>query len=392
MPIVFIHGVSVRKEHDYYAPSEKTRESLIRSILLPGLAPANAKIFNPYWGGSAAQLAWQGKSLPTTRTEQLGSADVLIQRVAEEALIEIGPNVPNEHILPTLARKKGLGRAIDVLWPAASLRQNEADAGAFAEVAAGAAKLAEANEHPAWLDDVTNNVDFTERLLREVEVDSPPPSGDMETLGARDWWNAAVEGATHLAISAAAAASNPAVRAVRPALNEKITYFVGDVFCYLRSREKNQENCPIVKEVGKAIRDAAALRTPTDPSKPPTDPLIIIGHSMGGNIAYDLLTSFLKDVRCDLFLTVGSQVGLFEELKLFKCSVESSKNPNLVMRPANVNRWVNVFDLADVFSYCGKPIFKDIEDYEFSSGETVLTAHGAYLLQPRFYKRLKARI
>lgn len=392
MPIVFIHGVSVRKEHDYYAPSERIRESLIRSILLPGLAPVSAKIFNPYWGDFAAHLAWEGKSLPTTKTEQLGSADVLIQKVAEEALIELGPNVPNERILPTLARKKGLGRAIDVLWPAAALKQKDTDAGVFAEVAAAAVRLAEADNHPAWLDEVANNVEFTERLLREVKAHSPPPAEGVEALGGQDWWNAAVEGAKQVATSAAAVATNPVIRAVRPAVNEKVAYFVGDVFCYLRSREKNRENCPIVNEVGAAIRAAAALRTPAVPKEPPIDPLIIIGHSMGGNIAYDLLTSFHKDVQCDLFLTVGSQVALFEELKLFGCSDVAVKAPQLVTRPSNVHRWVNVFDLADVFSYCGKPIFKDIEDYEFSSGETVLTAHGAYLLQPRFYKRLKARI
>ena len=385
MPIVYVHGVSVRMEHDYYAPSEKTRESLMRSILLPGFAPANSKIFNPYWGNLAASLAWDGKSLPTGTDEHLGPADVLVQKVAEEAMIEVG-SVDPERLLPTLARKKGLGRAIDVLWPAAAVGQKPADADAFGQAGAVAAKLAEENDHPEWLDEVADNAAFTERLLQEIKKKSAPAAARAdEALGLQDWWNSTVEGAKKLATSAAAAVTNPAVRAVRPALNEKITYFVGDVFCYLRSREKNKENCPIVKVVGTAIRGAAALRKADDP-------LVVIGHSMGGNICYDLLTSYLKDVECDLFLTVGSQVGLFEELKLFNSSDTGIKHPKQVKRPANVKRWINVFDLADVFSYSGTAMFDGIEEYDFSSGETVVTAHGAYLLQPRFYQRLKARL
>lgn len=385
MPVVFVHGVSVRKEHDYYAPSEKTRDSLLRGILLPKLAPPTTAIFNPYWGDRAAQLAWQGKSLPSERTEKLGSSNEIVQRVAEEALIELGPGTKPERLLPELARKKGLPRAIDALWPAAALKQKDSDTDEFAKVAAAAAALAEKDPHPAWLNEVANNELFTERLLQETKKVMPPTTGAVDVLGIQDWWNAAVDGGKQLATSAAAAVLNPAVRAVRPAVNEKITYFVGDVFCYLRSREKNGKDCPIVKTIGDAIQNASSLRSPADP-------LIIIGHSMGGNISYDLLTNFMSDVKCDLFLTVGSQVALFEELKLFTKSDPAIKFPKQIGRPANVTRWINVFDLADVFSYQGKAVFGGIEDYEYSSGETVLTAHGAYLLQPNFYKRLKARI
>ena len=37
MPIVFVHGVSVRKEHDYYQPSEKTRNEFFRQIAVRGV-------------------------------------------------------------------------------------------------------------------------------------------------------------------------------------------------------------------------------------------------------------------------------------------------------------------------------------------------------------------
>jgi dienelactone hydrolase len=76
--------------------------------------------------------------------------------------------------------------------------------------------------------------------------------------------------------------------------------FVGDVFKYLQNSGKVGDEGPIVKIVSDAFRNADEIRRKTK------EPLVILGHSMGGNIAYDILTHFPPDLQCDLFLTVGA--------------------------------------------------------------------------------------
>jgi hypothetical protein len=53
------------------------------------------------------------------------------------------------------------------------------------------------------------------------------------------------------------------------------------------------------------------------------EPLVVLTHSMGGQIFYDLVTHFLprmpehRGIRIDYWCAAASQVGLFEELGLF---------------------------------------------------------------------------
>lgn len=402
MPVVFVHGVSVRREHDYYGPSEKTRDAMFRQLTLPliaqGINPAAVAISNPYWGGQAATFAWNRASLPQQAVESFGTADDLLTRTAEEAVIELGaaPNqVDPSLVLTKLAREKTLARAIDVLWSSTGLAGEVTDsAEALAALGLKAQRYALANPQPPWLAQVASDIDFADKLLAHVEAWKDPQavatSGtavpELEAFGAAEVWNQITAVAGQLGTAAAAAVTNPIVQMVRPSFNEKLTLFFGDVFCYLTAREKEGANCPIVKTVSDAFVAAHAKRSAADP-------LIIVGHSMGGNISYDLLTHFLKDkVECDLLLTVGSQVALFEELKLYVSSDPAIRAPQRVARPPNVKRWINVFDRADVFSYQSGTVFKDVDDYEYPTGETVAQAHGAYLLQPRFHMRLNARI
>lgn len=402
MPIVYVHGVSVRKEHDYYLPSEQTRNGLFRQVSLPkivaGIDAVNVTIRNPYWGGDAADFAWKLASLPREQVEAFGSSDSIFARLAEEALADIdaAPGaVSKEKILLTLARKN-LARAADLLWSAAGMAEGHEDLGdVLAASGAKAQRYAAANPHPAWLAQMQSDSQFADRLLAEIDswneaaaAASPPAEGEaaIESFGIGDILNRVVGAAKKLGNAATAAVTNPIVRMVRPALNEMLSVFVGDIFCYLRAREKLGTASPIVKVVSDDIQAAFAKRTASDP-------LIVVGHSMGGIISYDVLTHFLKDkVQCDVLLTVGSQVALFEELKLYMASDPAIKAPARVKRPANILRWLNVFDHADVLSYQTGPVFEGVEDHQFATGQTVLESHGAYLLQPRFHQRLNARL
>lgn len=122
---------------------------------------------------------------------------------------------------------------------------------------------------------------------------------------------------------------------------------------------------------------------------------MIIAHSFGGEIVYDILTRFAPDLEVDALITVGSQVALFEEMKLYLASSETIPiNPptGKVPKPTNLKRWLNVFDTNDILSYRVEPVFTGVQDYLYDTGYSTLQAHGGYFLRPSFYTRLAARL
>jgi pimeloyl-ACP methyl ester carboxylesterase len=136
-----------------------------------------------------------------------------------------------------------------------------------------------------------------------------------------------------------------------------------------------------------ALAEADVLRTETG------EPLIVVAHSMGGNIVYDLLTSSLTGLHVDTFVTVGSQVAVLEELKLFRSSdpaIPKSSSMKMVPKPANIGRWLNVFDTHDPLAFAIGRVFDDVEDYRFATGR--VWAHGGYFLEPTFHQRLGVRL
>jgi hypothetical protein len=123
--------------------------------------------------------------------------------------------------------------------------------------------------------------------------------------------------------------------------------------------------------------------------------LVIVAHSMGGNIVYDLLTSVLADkLKVDAFITVGSQVGLFKELALYTedRGTEATSAATRIAKPAAVGTWINVFDPMDVLGFAASGVFQEVHDYAFSNDASVLQTHSQYFFRPAFHERLRARM
>jgi len=77
--------------------------------------------------------------------------------------------------------------------------------------------------------------------------------------------------------------------------------------------------------------------------------ILLIGHSMGTIIAYDVLTQLVPDVKIDTFVTIGSPLGL--PIIMNKINLEQKKNllPGLKPgTPENISKkWFNFSDLRD---------------------------------------------
>ena len=172
-------------------------------------------------------------------------------------------------------------------------------------------------------------------------------------------------------------------RLARVRAHKRFALFLGDAAVYLTQRGTAAAPGQIIKIVLEGFRKAAE-----------TKPFVAVAHSMGGNISYDILTTFAPDLEVDMLLTVGSQVSLLEEAKLFVARDESvpSSQQLKMPKPKNILRWLNVFDKLDPFAYRMEPVFEGVNDYEFNTRKTVFGAHSAYSNREDFYQRLRQRI
>lgn len=77
--------------------------------------------------------------------------------------------------------------------------------------------------------------------------------------------------------------------------------------------------------------------------------ILLIGHSMGSIIAYDVLTKTAPDVKIDTFITIGSPLGL----PIIMSKIASEQKNRLIKKaklgaPENILRnWFNFSDLKD---------------------------------------------
>lgn len=400
MPVVFVHGVNTRKSEPGYAARlgliDRFVQKHLAGVTLGGVAVTSLSPSFPYWGDLATTFAWNMASLPTGKINALGPAvdDQLRPLIA--ALEDDLSNATSAKQQPllTLAKTKTLPHAVDVISGLLLQTAAESQAAVVADFIVAASGYAEANPSPAWLGTLSTDEQLLDRLVTEAKASVP---AGVQALGVLDKVlnPLATAGATFKAAVQSAAmtvldrsgdfASTKLLAWQRRPLNETLGRFFGDIFIYLDTRGEMAAPGPILKLILNAI-DAAKAGAAAN------EPLIIIAHSLGGVICFDLLGHFRPDLTVDLFVTVGSQVSHFEEMKRFKASNLGVRGPQKAPTPVNIKRWINIFDEVDIFSYACDKVFDRVIDFAYNTQTYVIKAHGAYLEQDRFYSRLRTRI
>lgn len=400
MPIVFVHGVNNRIEDSDYEEGVARKREFLKSLLAPrlGLDAAKVAVSFPYWGGEGVKFRWNQASVPSGSDEvealalgSPGAATINPEIWLGEARFQYGAQGVN---LGHLSKTKGFSTAVDLVWDTASAVL-EPDQGCGDILDRYVASMAYSAKHPvpAWAfqEPPLSNQEFVNRLMKEIEPFRPAKAAGKpaEALGLGSWLQSLHEAVSRLASAPDDAVSSVAVGLARKSVHAKASRFLGDVFVYLSERGT-------VDKPGKILEDVLAKLRAAHEAKPDgDDQLIVIGHSLGGVIMYDVLTHFAPDVKVDLFVTVGSQVALFEEMALYRTSSkEPPANPkkDRLERPERAARWLNVYDTNDVFSFRAKTVFNGVDDYRFDTGYGLLEAHGGYFARPSFYKRLGARL
>ncbi|MFD4367398.1 hypothetical protein [Rhodococcus sp. NPDC058521] len=434
MPVVFIHGVATRSGEEYER-GVAVREELIRRLLIDRMAESDPRwsgmhVTSPYWGDLGVRHYWaQATVPPVSLLEDMGAggdgataADLEIA----EMLAEMGMDAPtleglggetplrnawikNPHrtvealLAPVIHSEGSVMRADDLpadrqITPGSAVGHVDGHV-----LLAGSLAAADADLTAAVRDCVSDDAALTligDAIARRAQ---PPGPGDaeastLETLGPAwlDELENRVGEVIHRAKNAPArAASIAALDRYRDGLHRHLTLFMGDVFEYLLHRGEPDSPGPIIDRIARAIADVPRSR--------PDEPLVVLTHSMGGNIFYDLVTSYDPSLKVDLWVSAGGQVGQFEEMKLFKGSTITNSPappmpPKVAALDGRVRTWLNVYDPADILSFLIEPVLTDqdptvrIKDLRFKSGVSALDAHGAYYTRPTFYELLAREV
>jgi hypothetical protein len=119
-----------------------------------------------------------------------------------------------------------------------------------------------------------------------------------------------------------------------------IEHFFHDLDVYYSSNlnDENRSNF-LVRE---AIREklAATIR------KHQHDEILLVAHSMGSIIAYDVMTQLVPDISIDTLVTCGSPLGIPVIMSKIRAEQKDENKPLSV--PENITRrWYNLSDLGD---------------------------------------------
>jgi hypothetical protein len=359
MQVVFVHGVNNRDLGDgVYEQMTLGRKDRFNRLAFD----QTASIRFPYWGKfGLAETSLL--SIPTSKgeTQALGT------------LISPGAQADSASIVA--AAKRNFPAIVASLSVAAleavSNSKSETERHAVEDFWMAAARYADARPVPSWLSSLRSDDELGQRLAGEVSA-----SRRVESLGA-GWLPKLPK------FDPVAAVAGKARDIAAPYLAQ----FLGDAMMFFSRRNQSDQ---VRAEINGSILEAAKA------ARDSNEPLVLIGHSMGGSILHELLTDadnidsiehqLERPLKVDLFLGVGTQVGLFAELKQFQAP--SSKGPLGVA----VSHYWNIYDYADTLAFLSEPTIADVVDFEISTSAGLSTAHNAYFDNAFFFSRLNKRL
>lgn len=364
MPIVIVHGIGVRE--DGWKRTQQRCEPILRKYLLQPLGLQYLETRWVYWGRWGASFAWNLASLPGLVLESLG-----VETSEEDSEV-----LPENLLLH--AAQRDLPAFVNQLIVQAIQHEQE-DVEPETLIA-----LYEAAQQPDLQQAVQNAQSYEELRVILQSALAPQQIRPIETLG-----RIGVPLPLNALLNAALWTTDYPVRLtrtvfqkwLRPKLTEISALLLGDVMRYLASRGEHETPGEILRTVRTALADV------------PSEPLIVLTHSMGGNIFYDLITHYYPEVQVDAWVSVAGQVGLLEELKLFKASNPDVRFPQRVSASSHIGYWLNVYDPVDVLGFAAAPIFEGVEDMPYYTGSGWAThALENYFGAPRFFETIAPKL
>ncbi|MGQ0682033.1 hypothetical protein [Bradyrhizobium sp.] len=401
MPIIYMHGVNTRDPKHF----EPVKEYL-RNIVAPAISrnPDKVSIQAADWFQLCAAPKWDGVARPRTKLTGQGAVapddEMLDALVAKAPRVEAQPSAFTSGSAGAASSKIALnGLSAEAMTDLITLAASKPTMTPVQRARIGV--IADKIAHDANMQAKLSQTGAPDQqwaivaaeIQRGIEAQSTFASaGALDVL--RDIKERIQESASRL-INTPAVGLSVAAGELRPALNDFVTRFLGDVLYYVSGRGTAAAPGPIPAVLIKALETAQ-----TNKQQNNNEPIVLLTHSMGGQIAYDTVTSFLptarSPIKVDYWCAAASQVGYFEELNMFLAS--DPRNSKATGRPtpvptANLGKWWNVWDTNDILSFTTKDIFAPgIDDEEYKTGMSSAAAHGGYLERPSFYRQFAEKI
>ncbi len=356
--LVFVHGVATRGGASYDA-QVANRDLLFRTLLFEEV---KVEIHSPLWGDLVPRI----DERVFATGQEFGSFSL---------------GVPDDGLLGGASPAGAQGLAVaGIAGPKAMVD------------AVGVTLVERAEANGQTLSDQELDA-FREAMRLTTPEASPPPLGtDADVTKALEAGGARSYGIGTTVFNAVQAIgdrvrnsiSTVTFNAVREHVSPAVALFLGDVFVYLKGGASRDT---IRARVAEAIANAHA-------ASQGAEPLVLIGHSLGGVILCDMLANAAEvglpaDLKVKALLTVGSQPGLFQSLGAFGRPPQAEAQ---APKPACVETWLNVFDPIDPLAFCAEPMFLDVEDLVFDSITGLASAHTTYFKRPQFYARCRKRL
>lgn len=393
MPIIYMHGVNTRDPRHF-----DSVRAYLKRFVAPAISadPDNVSIRAADWYQLCDPPKWEGISRPRTL---LGQGAQIERNELLDAILAKAPRAAATSTLTSgQASAPGGDMRLDAL-PVADLvdlltlaaTNGGMDGLQHARVGIAADRVA---RDPAIRPRLAaaHDLDAQLALLASAVGAEVERQSNLAGQGALDFLqemrDRVRESLARAYDSPAAAASLVAVE-LRPKLNDFVTRFLGDMLFYMTRRGSAREPGAIpqvlIDELALAQKNQAARGG---------EPIVLLTHSMGGQIAYDVLSAVLpaaaSTMKVDFWCATASQVGFFEELNMFLASSPAYAEATGVKVPfpgAHLQHWWNVWDRNDIISFTTKGIFATgIDDEEYWSGMSLAAAHGGYLERPSFYQ------
>lgn len=179
------------------------------------------------------------------------------------------------------------------------------------------------------------------------------------------------------------------VKQLRGPLESFLPYFMGDILDYLLRRGSPQ--CPgaIPQRILNALIHMQEIKASTG------EPIVVLTHSMGGQLLYDALSAFapaqenLKHIQVDFWVAAASQLGLFASLNLF---LEPTSAQGTLPPLQNLGYLWNVWSPTDLLSFQAAGALPNAHDIAMSLTDDAFQAHIEYIISPLFYQMFASKV
>jgi hypothetical protein len=338
-PVLIIHGVANRDRNAF--------EALARQLAtdIGGVTPIAA-----FWGDLGAEVDGLRETIPAMGPAMVRSTEPDDEWAASLALSLLEGSIAAPSEESTTVRSVPSAQRAAVVADAVASRGGAADVRG-AETSEARDEVETIWPTTRWLSQIGDEA-VLQRLgeaIAEAAELSDEAEGE-EVRGFRDGFRKTVRGVVHgldVAVGAVVGTLGQGLDTfIRRKAAPGFASFVGDVFVYQAHRAEIHE------------RVRSALRAADGDLGTEERPVAVLGHSLGGVIAFDLAVAGEPRLHTRPLITFGSQSPFFHVIDPRGGDLTRFMPPDPLPLPPTIPRWINLWEPLDPLAFVAAKVFR----------------------------------